>query len=271
MAATGPMPLILVRSSPSPAGALNSGLAAASAFAGAFSAFGSAAFFGASSFASSFGAASFWAAAFFDGLAPPVRISAIRTIVRCWRWPRLRLEFWRRRFLKAMTLRARPCSTTSAVTMAPSTKGAPIAAPAPSPTMSTSLNSTMSPASPASFSTVNRSLAATRYCLPPVLMTANIFCLSRSFRLFRSIRQRRVVEGRLLVQSGSSGSSGTAFRRTSVLPVGCDGRMPSARHFRAKRAPPRDLRGLRSRPENVNMAPADSASLHPCASRHHSL
>ena len=33
----------------------------------------------------------------------------------------------------------------------------------------------MSPGSPATFSTFNLSSAATRYCLPPVLMTANIF------------------------------------------------------------------------------------------------
>src|SRR4029077_19607441 len=33
----------------------------------------------------------------------------------------------------------------------------------------------MSPGSPAPFSTLNLSSATTRYCLPPVLMTANIF------------------------------------------------------------------------------------------------
>ena len=49
-----------------------------------------------------------FAAAFFDGLAPPIRISAIRTVVSSWRWPSLRREFWRRRFLKAMTVRRGP-------------------------------------------------------------------------------------------------------------------------------------------------------------------
>jgi hypothetical protein len=39
---------------------------------------------------------------------------------------------------------------------------------------------------PVTFSTFNRSLAATRYCLPPVLMTANIFFPFGLFgRLFR--------------------------------------------------------------------------------------
>ncbi len=49
--------------------------------------------------------------------------------------------------LNAITLRARPCSTTSAVTRAPATVGAPIVV----PTSRTSANSTMSPASPATF------------------------------------------------------------------------------------------------------------------------
>ena len=43
------------------------------------------------------------------------------------------------------------------------------------PTTSTSPNWMISPGSPATFSTFNLSSAATRYCLPPVLMTANIF------------------------------------------------------------------------------------------------
>ena len=53
-------------------------------------------------------------------------ISLMRTVVCSWRWPRLRREFLRRRFLKAMTLGPRPCSTTSATTLAPETTGAPI-------------------------------------------------------------------------------------------------------------------------------------------------
>src|SRR5258708_26036955 len=42
-----------------------------------------------------------------DGFLPSVRISVIRTRENCWRWPRLRREFLRRRFLKAMTLSPR--------------------------------------------------------------------------------------------------------------------------------------------------------------------
>ena len=45
--------------------------------------------------------------------------------VRSCRWPRLRFEFCRRRFLKAMTLGPRSWATISPVTVAPLTKGAP--------------------------------------------------------------------------------------------------------------------------------------------------
>src|SRR5690606_21772346 len=73
-----------------------------------------------------------------------------------------------------MTFLSRNCSTTSPATSAPSTSGAPSVTSAPAPTINTFSKVTASPASPASFSTRTRSLAATLYCLPPVLMTANI-------------------------------------------------------------------------------------------------
>src|ERR1700693_241226 len=43
------------------------------------------------------------------------------------------------------------------------------------PTTKTSPNSTISPSSPFNLATLSTSSAATRYCLPPVLKTANIF------------------------------------------------------------------------------------------------
>src|SRR5947209_2015963 len=73
-----------------------------------------------------------------------------------------------------MTFGPRPWSSTSAATEAPETVGLPNVTLSP-PTTSTSPNWTISPGSPATFSTFNLSSAATRYCLPPVLMTANIF------------------------------------------------------------------------------------------------
>ena len=48
------------------------------------------------------------------------------TVVKCWRWPRLRWVFLRRFFLKAMTFSPWPCSTISHWTEAPDTSGAPI-------------------------------------------------------------------------------------------------------------------------------------------------
>src|SRR5262245_39744163 len=104
----------------------------------------------------------------------PPRISLMRTVVWCWRWPRLRREFLRRRFLKAMTLGARPWSTTSATTLAPAIVGLPTLASVVPASIKTSVNSTLEPASPATFSMVSTSSAATRYCLPPVFMTAYI-------------------------------------------------------------------------------------------------
>src|SRR5215471_17833761 len=136
--------------------------------------------------ASSSGAFLAWAAGFFGrgggvcaGFLPSVRISVIRTRVNSCRWPRLRREFLRRRFLKAITLGPRPWSSTSAATVAPATVGVPSVGVSP-PTTSTSLNSITSPGLPASFSALTTSSAATRYCLPPVLMTANIVLSSCS-------------------------------------------------------------------------------------------
>ena len=50
----------------------------------------------------------------------------MRTLTRSWRWPRLRREFLRRRFLKEMTFGPRVCSTSSPTTLAPEMSGLPI-------------------------------------------------------------------------------------------------------------------------------------------------
>src|SRR5229473_896525 len=107
------------------------------------------------------------------GFLPSVRISVMRTTENSWRWPRLRREFLRRRFLNAMTFSPRPCSTISPATVAPATIGLPITTLSP-PTSSTSPNWTASPGWPEILSTVIRSCSATRYCFPPVLMIANM-------------------------------------------------------------------------------------------------
>src|SRR5580704_10068627 len=60
-----------------------------------------------------------------EGLAPPVRRSVILTSVKSCRWPCLRFEFFRRRFLNAIVFGPRECSTISPPTLAPLTNGVP--------------------------------------------------------------------------------------------------------------------------------------------------
>ncbi len=129
----------------------------------------------------------------------PPRMPVILTIVRSCRWPRLRLEFFRRRFLKAMTFGPRVCSTISPTTLAPATCGAPTRLVSPSNSASTSSNTTCEPASPGSAMTVIFLSAATVYCLPPVLMTANIV-----FPVFRPARCSGLTRGRLLCSGPES-------------------------------------------------------------------
>src|SRR5665213_1950371 len=53
-------------------------------------------------------------------------------------------------------------------------RGSPSVTAAPSPIISTWSKASLAPGSPSSFSTISRSPAWTRYCLPPVLITAYI-------------------------------------------------------------------------------------------------
>src|ERR1700737_1283354 len=93
---------------------------------------------------------------------------------------------------KCQSLRCLPCETTSACTCAPLTSGAPTFTPAPSPTRSTS-SATLAPTGCSSFSTLRRSPSFTRYCLPPVLITAYIRALLRAFRA--DCRERSALGG----------------------------------------------------------------------------
>src|SRR6202035_1848977 len=61
------------------------------------------------------------------------------------------------------------------------------------PTTSTSPNSTISPSSPFNLATLSTSSAATRYCLPPVLKTANIFSSSCSIPVLGFLRPDRLL------------------------------------------------------------------------------
>src|SRR5262249_52854358 len=70
------------------------------------------------------------------------------------------------------TFSPRPCATTVAFTFAPETNGVPTFTPSPSPSMSTLSNETAAPTCSGSSSTLICSPDLTRYCLPPVWITA---------------------------------------------------------------------------------------------------
>src|SRR6187401_611029 len=70
------------------------------------------------------------------------------------------------------TLSPLPWLCTVATTLPPLRNGEPILTLSPCPTSSTLSNSTLAPASAVSFSTRNTEPSLTRYCLPPVEITA---------------------------------------------------------------------------------------------------
>src|SRR5215208_4924872 len=73
-----------------------------------------------------------------------------------------------------MTFGPRVCSTTSPATVTPWTVGPPSSVPLSFVNISTSPKVTLSPGAASSLAIVMTSLAATRYCLQPVLITATI-------------------------------------------------------------------------------------------------
>src|SRR5580692_12722758 len=73
-----------------------------------------------------------------------------------------------------MILSRRSCAITVAVTAAPATVGAPSVTPASLPKANTSVKVTVAPGSASSFSTFSTAFGVTRYCFPPVRITANI-------------------------------------------------------------------------------------------------
>ena len=112
------------------------------------------------------------------------------------------------------------------------------------PTMSTSVNSTLAPASPSSFSMVKTSLAATRYCLPPVFMTAYIIdFLSLYCPAGTTVRCRTPGWGALLWRgpAKSTPEPPAGLRETARISAVCRApevrrrggmRLVSAHHFR---------------------------------------
>src|ERR1700682_3986439 len=104
----------------------------------------------------------------------------MRSSVYGCRWPRIRSQP-SSCVRKCQSLRCLPCDTASSSTQAPETVGAPSFTSGPSPTSSTS-RSRCAPTARLSFSPLRRSPFFTRYCFPPVLITAYISNLP-AFRL----------------------------------------------------------------------------------------
>src|SRR5664279_321467 len=98
-----------------------------------------------------------------------------------------------------MTFGPRLCCSTSAATVAPATVGAPSTGESP-PTKRTSPSCTIVPTSPAILPISSTSSGTTRYCRPPVLMTANIVVFLRVRSRPRQF-PKRVCPGRLFLQS----------------------------------------------------------------------
>src|SRR6185503_10928576 len=109
-----------------------------------------------------------------------------------------RREFLRRRFLNAITFGPRLWSSTSTATDAPATVGRPRIGVSP-PTTRTSLSCTIVPTSPSILPTSKTSSGTTRYCRPPVLMTANIVFSPCSIPASRLVRPGRLFDQSLWV------------------------------------------------------------------------
>src|SRR5205823_688363 len=128
-----------------------------------------------------------------------------------------------------MILSVRRCSTSVALTEAPSSSGVPVETRAPSPTISTSPSSTVAPGSPSSFSTAITSSLATVYCLPPVRITANITgpisvggvaaaspAWAKGDRAGLPVRERRTIVVRLYLSLFSGRRSPSAMWREQL-------------------------------------------------------
>ena len=105
-------------------------------------------------------------------LRPSSTMSEIRRTVRSWRWPFFTRRRALGRYLKLITFSPRSWRRTSAETVAFSTTGRPIAAVSPSATRRTRSRVTSLPGWASSSSTSSSVPTSTRYCFPPVSMTA---------------------------------------------------------------------------------------------------
>ena len=105
-------------------------------------------------------------------LLPPNVMSAMRRTVSSWRWPFLTRLRALGRYLNEMSFGPRVWSRTSALTAASATSGRPIDDSSPSATSRTRSMVIVLPGSTSSSSTSSSVPTSTRYCFPPVSMTA---------------------------------------------------------------------------------------------------
>src|SRR6185369_10066671 len=150
-------------------------------------------------------------------LLPPNVISAMRRTVSSWRWPFLTRLRALGRYLNEISLGPRVWVTTSALTEASVTSGRPIVDSSPSATNRTRSMVTVLPGSTSRSSTSSSVPTSTRYCLPPVSMTAYMDpqgCVSgdrarrsrhRTVERARGDAERRTRIVRLQARSGQSG------------------------------------------------------------------
>ena len=138
----------------------------------------------------------------------PSRTSVIRRTVSSWRWPFLtRLRAFGR-YLNEMSFSPRARRTTSALTAASATIGVPIEDSSPSATSSTRSSLISWPGSTSSRSTSSSVPTSTRYCFPPVSITAYMdplgVCGGRARRrrwwTWKGARQVRNADGEVYVR-----------------------------------------------------------------------
>src|SRR6266568_1500829 len=189
----------------------------------------------------------------------------MRTSVNGCRRPRFFVQpsFFLRKLITFLCL---PWETTSPSTAAPATTGRPTLA-SPSPPTSSTSNVSFPPTSASTFSTLRRSPSVTRYCLPPVLITAYIGCSLDFLGSFAYLATNRAdarpskPSGRAVLYDRRAG----AVKDSRALIAG-GGRVPSRVHGtqtttarRLPRRPPprfRPFRGERQRPDRRAGRPA---------------
>ena len=128
----------------------------------------------------------------------------IFTSVNHWRWPACLRECLRRRNLTIFTLSPRPCCTTSAVTLPPSTRGAPTAISSPLATRRTLSNSTVAPVSTSNFSKRRVWPSLTRCCYHQIGKQRTYFTPLFPHSLFMRVCAKLIINRAQILQKRCS-------------------------------------------------------------------